>query len=80
MLVEPWIDWRGGLTGVLTNNWLTDAGIMLYLGASFSPTAESGSGVVRGGPEVRFHEGSTRVPPEFHQGSEVLRGLRWCEH
>ena len=36
----------------------------------FSPTAESfevsaqiGSGVVRGGPEVRFHEGSTRVPP-----------------
>ena len=46
----------------------------------FSPTAESfgvsaqiGSGVVRGGPEVRFHEGSTRVPPEFHQ---VLRGLR----
>ena len=45
----------------------------------FSPTAESfgvsaqiGSGVVRGGPEVRFHEGSTRVPPRFH---EVLRGL-----
>ena len=43
----------------------------------FSPTAESfgvsaqiGSGVVRGGPEVRFHEGSTRV--------EVLRGLRGC--
>ena len=55
-----------------------------------SPTAESfgvpaqiGSGVVRGGPEVRFHEG-TRVPPGFHQSStrvprgfhEVLRGLR----
>ena len=43
----------------------------------FSPTAESfgvsaqiGSGVVRGGPEVRFHEGSTRVPRGFH---EVLR-------
>ena len=45
----------------------------------FSPTAESfvvsaqiGSGVVRGDPEVRFHEGprgSTRV-------HEVLRGLR----
>ena len=42
----------------------------------FSPTAESfgvsaqiGSGVVRGGPEVRFHQGSTRVPPGFHQGS-----------
>ena len=37
-----------------------------------SPTAESfgvstqiGFGVVRGGPEVRFHEGSTRVPPDF---------------
>ena len=42
----------------------------------FSPTAESfgvsaqtGSGVVRGGPEVRFHEGSTRVPRGFHQSS-----------
>ena len=46
----------------------------------FSPTAESfgvsaqiGSGVVRGGPEVRFHEGSTRVPRGFHK---VLRGLQ----
>ena len=46
---------------------------------SFSSTAESfgvsaqiGSGVVRGSPEVRFHQGSTRVPPRlpgFHQGS-----------
>ena len=42
----------------------------------FSPTAESfgvsaqiGSGVVRGDPELRFHQGSTRVPPGFHQGS-----------
>ena len=49
---------------------------------SFSPTAESfrvsaqiGSGVVRGGPEVRFfHEGSTRVPPGFHEDS-----TRFCE-
>ena len=47
----------------------------------FSPTAESfgvsaqiGSGVVRGGPQVRFHEGSTRVPPWFHEGS-----TRFCE-
>ena len=59
----------------------------------FSPTAESfgvsaqiGSGVVRGDREVRFHEGSTRVPAgsaraagwsfevRFHEGS--LRGLR----
>ena len=29
---------------------------------------------VRGGPEVRFHEGSTRVPPKFHEGS-----TRFCE-
>ena len=43
---------------------------------SLSPTAESfgvsaqiGSGVVRGDPELRFHQGSTRVPPGFHQGS-----------
>ena len=64
------------------------AGPFLFLGNSFSPTAERfgvsaqiGSGVVRGGPEVRFHEGSTRVSPGFH---EVLRGSAraagWCEH
>ena len=47
----------------------------------FSPTAESfgvsaqiGSGVVRGGPEGRFHEGSTRVPPGFYEGS-----TKFCE-
>ena len=54
----------------------------------FSPTAESfgvsaqiGSGVVRGGPEVRCHEGSTRLPPGFHQAStRVPRGsARFCE-
>ena len=51
---------------------------------SFGVSAQIGSRVVRGGPEVRFHEGSTRVPRGFHQGSrrvlsgfhEVLRGLR----
>ena len=36
-------------------------------------SAQIGFGVVRGGPEVRFHERSTRVPPEFQQG---LRGGR----
>ena len=44
---------------------------------SFGVSAQIGSGGVRGGPEVRFHEGSTigfhqgstRVPPGFHQGS-----------
>ena len=47
----------------------------------FSPIAEScgvsaqiGSGVVRGGHEVRFHQGSTRVPRGFHEGS-----TRFCE-
>ena len=45
----------------------------------FFPPAESfgvsaqWSGVVRGG-EVRFHEGSARVPPVFHEGS-----TRFCE-
>ena len=50
-----------------------------------------GSGVVRGGPEVRFHtgstrvpRGSTRVPPGFHQGSTRVprrsaRAAGWCE-
>ena len=59
------------------------------LALSFSPTAESfgvsaqiGSGVVRGGPEVRFQEGSTRVPPWFHEGStRFCEGCAgWCEH
>ena len=47
---------------------------------SFGVSAQIGSGVVWGGPEVRlredsirvppgFHQGSTRVPPGFHQGS-----------
>ena len=40
---------------------------------SFGVSAQIGSGVVRGGPEVRFHEGSTRVTRGFH---EVVRGLR----
>ena len=29
---------------------------------SFGVSAQIGSGVVRGGPQVRFHEGSIRVP------------------
>ena len=47
---------------------------------SFGVSAQMRSGVVRGGPEGRFHQGSTRVPRGFHEGStgfhEVLRGLR----
>ena len=41
---------------------------------SFGVSAQIGSGGGRGGPEVRFHEGSTRVPPGFHDGS-----TRFCE-
>ena len=54
---------------------------------SFGVSAQIGSGVVRGGPEVRFHEGSTRVPPQFHQGSTrfcegcgVVRALKRAQH
>ena len=63
----------------------TSKGLLVLI---ISPTAESfgvsaqiGSGVVRGGPEVRFYEGSTRVPLGFHQGStRVPRGSAgWCE-
>ena len=41
---------------------------------SFGVSAQIGSGVVQGGPEVRFHEGSTRVP----RGS--ARAAEWCKH
>ena len=41
---------------------------------SFGVSAQIGSGVVWGGPEVRFHEGSTRVP----RGS--ARATGWYEH
>ena len=51
-----------------------------FLG-DFSPTAESfgvsaqiGSGVVRGDPELRFHQGSTRG--SLVAGSARLGGLR----
>ena len=37
---------------------------------SFGGSAQIGSGVVRGGPDIRFHQGSTRVP----QGSGLRGG------
>ena len=60
-------------------------GAKLSLAVLFSSTAQVGSGVVRGGPEVRFHEGFTRVPRGFHQGSTRVprgsaRATGWCEH
>ena len=39
--------------------------------------------MVRGGPEARFHEGSTRLPPGFHevlQGLGVVRALKRAPH
>ena len=59
--------------------------MIILLAGMFSPTAGSfgvlaqiGFGVVRGDPEVRFHHGSTRVPPRFHTRvrgfHEVRRG------
>ena len=66
------------------SGWQAERALLSLVFRSFflhSPTAESfgvsaqiGSGVVRGGPEVRIHEGSTSVP----RGS--ARGAGWCEH
>ena len=39
---------------------------------SFGVSAQIGSGVVRGSPEVRLYKGSTRVPPRFHESSTRL--------
>ena len=55
---------------------------------SFGVSAQIGSGVVRGGPEVRFHdEGSTRVCAGFQEGSTrfcegcgVVRALKRASH
>ena len=48
----------------------------------FSPTAESfgvsariRSGMVWGGPEGRFHEGFSRVPPGVHHSTRVPPGF-----
>ena len=72
---KPWISWRWSIAD---RSW-SDRQVRWQrakLGRNrfFSPTAESfgvsaqiGSGVVRGGPEVRFLKSSARVPPGFHQ-------------
>ena len=72
-------------TGVLSHTQIRANG-SIYLYQAFPFTAESFgvSALVRGGPEARFHQGSTRVPPGFHKGStrvppgfpKVLRGLQ----
>ena len=48
--------------------------LFIQTSESFGVSAEIGSGVVRGGPDIRFHEGCSRVP----RGSARARG--WCEH
>ena len=47
-------------------------GLFSQTAESFGVSAQIGSGVVRGGPEVRFHEAT--VPPGLHEGSK-----RFCE-
>ena len=70
--------WPNKEKGAAVHSWL----FLAFLAAHrcFFPTAESfgvsaqiGSGVVRGGRQARFHEGSTRVPPGFREGSTGLR-------
>ena len=39
---------------------------------SFGVSAQIGSGVVRGGPERRFHEGSTRAPPRLKRAPHAV--------
>ena len=63
--------------GLFYRESITTGNILFPTAESSGVSAQIGSGVVRGGPEVRFHEGSTRVLPGFH---EVLRGLRDGEH
>ena len=43
---------------------------------SFGVSAQIGSGVVR----AAFHQGSTRVPPGFHEGCGVVRALKRAPH
>ena len=47
---------------------------------SFGVSAQIGSGVVRGGSEVRFHKGSTGVPPGVPPGfsRSSARAAGWC--
>ena len=45
-------------------------------------SAQIGSGVVRGGLEVRFHQGSTRVPTTIPRGAGagLVRALKRALH
>ena len=45
---------------------------------SFGVSAQIGSGVVRGGPEVRFHKGFHRGFTRVPRGS--ARAVAWCDH
>ena len=79
-----------GVGGVGWGVWLMAGRWWFYspTAESFAASAQTGSGVVLGSPEVRFHQASNRLPPGCHQGAtrvpsgfhEVLRGLRGCEH
>ena len=45
---------------------------------SFGVSAQIGSGVVRGGPEVRFHQGSARVPRGLRGGASTEKSTAFC--
>ena len=65
------------------NNSRTLAFVLFPNSCKLGVSAQIGSGVVRGGLEVRFHEGATRVPPGFHHGSTRIprgsvRAAGWC--
>ena len=63
-----WWVWRVWLVGWLVGFSAT--------AESFGVLAQIGSRVVRGGPEVRFHEGSTR----FCEGCGVMRTQKRAPH
>ena len=75
------------LVGAAKRNVFFLLGFCSPTAESFGVSAQIGSGVVRGSPEVRFHEGSTRVPRGFHEGSTrffevcgVVRALKRAPH
>ena len=63
----------GPVTGLLVGLMIFVKLVFLQQLKALGVSAQIGSGVVPDGPEVRFHERSTRVPSGFR---EVLRGVR----
>ena len=51
-----------------------------YVFLSFGVSAQIGSGVLRGGPEVRFHQGSAKVPrgSAMRGGASTKKSTECC--